>query len=220
MMNVFEPKCCLSAGYCGNIFMTDMAKYKADKLTDNGVYNAGSAVSSVLWNTGYATVASATTDAGFLHVFDTRVGQRDRRTSIVINTQFIGLYSHAWTDTNSPLLGFGDGSLRLFDIRMPQQCVVTFHDPVVSQIGSITLDPQKKFMAAFGSPGFSVWHCASAPGKHFTLWHHDPLSVSKLQLELDPFYKTDGAFMLTGGRKNGVILSTDAHVRFALLMCA
>jgi len=28
------------------------------------VYNAGSAVSSVLWNPGYNTVASATTDAG------------------------------------------------------------------------------------------------------------------------------------------------------------
>jgi len=129
----------------------------------------------------------------------------------VIRTLWQRLYTHAWTDLHSVLLGYGDGSLRLFDIRQPDQCVITFHDPLVQQIGSIALDPQRKLMVTFGNPEFSVWHCTSAPNKHFTLWHHDPRSVSRLQLELDIFYKNDGAFMLTGGRKNGAFLSTDAH---------
>ena len=129
----------------------------------------------------------------------------------MVKTLWHKLYTHAWTDAHSVLLGYGDGSLRLFDIRQPDQCVVAFHDPLVQQIGSIALDPQRKFMVAFGNPEFSVWHCTSAPNKHFTLWHHDPRSVSRLQLELDIFYKSDGAFMLTGGRKNGVFVSTDAH---------
>jgi len=158
-------------------------------------------------------MASAVTDAGELHVFDTRIGQHDR-SNRVIKTRWKQLYTHAWTDNHSCLLGFGDGSLRLFDIRQPQQCVVQFHDPLVHSIGSIVLDPQRRFFVTFGNPEFSVWRCAAQ--SHFTLWYHDPVSVSKLQLELDPFYKNDGSFMLTGGRQHGIFASTDAHV-FSLL---
>jgi hypothetical protein len=154
-------------------------------------------------------VASACTDSGDFHVFDTRIGQVDR-SNRVIRTKCLQLFTHAWTDTHSALLGFGDGSIRLFDIRQPQNCVVQFHDPLVDRIGSITLDPQRRFFVTFGNPEFSVWR--SAADSHFTLWHHDPLSVSKLQLDLDPFYKNDGAFVLTGGRKNGTFVTTDAHV--------
>ena len=106
--------------------------------------------------------------------------------------------------------GFSDGTLRLFDIRQPQQCVVQFQDPLVQSIGSIALDPQRKFFVTFGSPEFSVWRCAAQ--SNYTLWNRDPSSVSRLQLELDPYYKNDGSFMTTGGRQHGIFASTDAHV--------
>ena len=230
-MSNFNKKI-ISGGYCGNLFVTDIAQFKAGKLNSNGVYDARNAVSSVAWNPGYATVASAVTDAGELHVLDTRIGQVDCRNAMtrartythaltrlrtgqvdrsnsVIRTQCHQSYTHVWTDMNSALLGFGDGSMRLFDIRQPQNCVVQFYDPLVTKIGSIALDPQRRFFATFGNPEFSIWRCAA--DSHFTLCNHDPCGVSKFQLDMDPFYKNDGAFLHTGGRKNGMFASTDAH---------
>jgi hypothetical protein len=69
-----------------------------------------------------------------------------------------------------------------------------------------------RFLITFGNPEFSVWRCAAQ--SNLTLWYHDPSSVSKQQLELDPFYKIDGSFMLTGGRHHGIFATTDAHVSF------
>jgi hypothetical protein len=69
-----------------------------------------------------------------------------------------------------------------------------------------------RFLITFGNPEFSVWRFAAQ--SNLTLWYHDPVSVSKLQLELDPFYKSDGSFMLTGGRHHGIFATTDAHVSF------
>jgi hypothetical protein len=80
------------------------------------------------------------------------------------------------------------------DVCQPQKCVVEFHDPLVGNIGSIALDG--KNLITFGNPQFSVWQRQAQ--SNFTLWYHDPLFVSKLQLDLDPFYKNDGAFMQAG----------------------
>ena len=80
-MSNFNKKI-ISGGYCGNLFVTDIAQFKAGKLNSNGVYDARNAVSSVAWNPGYATVASAVTDAGELHVLDTRIGQVDCRNAM------------------------------------------------------------------------------------------------------------------------------------------
>jgi WD40 repeat protein len=197
-----------AGGYCGKVFVTDITKFKADKLSENGMYDAANAVSSLSWNPGFAKVASASTDAGDLHMFDVRVGQYDR-SNRVIRTGVKQLYSHVWTDNYSALLGFGDGFLRLFDIRMPHECVVWFQDQKVHRIGSISLDPQRRFFVTFGNPNFSVWRCDAK--RNFTFWYHDPSSVSKLQLDLDPWYKNDGAFMTTGGRQHGIFATTDAH---------
>ena len=82
----------------------------------------------------------------------------------------------------------------MFDIRQPQKCVVEFHDPLVGNIGSIALDG--KNLITFGNPQFSVWQRQAQ--SNFILWYHEPLLVSKLQLDLDPFYKNDGAFMQAG----------------------
>jgi WD40 repeat protein len=90
----------MSGGYCGKVFVTDITRFKADKLSENGIYNTANAVSSVCWNPGFAKVASASTDAGELHIFDSRIGQYER-SNRVIRTRFKGLYTHAWTDTHS-----------------------------------------------------------------------------------------------------------------------
>jgi hypothetical protein len=51
-MNNFNKMEALSGGYCGKIFVTDISHFKADKLIDNGKYDAGNAISSVSWNPG------------------------------------------------------------------------------------------------------------------------------------------------------------------------
>mmetsp|Transcript_35096 Transcript_35096/g.88678 ORF Transcript_35096/g.88678 Transcript_35096/m.88678 type:complete len:684 (+) Transcript_35096:58-2109(+) len=209
---------CLSGGYDGRAFITDCERVVSDQMSyrpesSNAVYETGpSSVSSVQWNPVMANLASITTDSGYMHCFDTRLGSTERQT-VIIKTGFSQLYSHGWSDTHGFVLGYGDGSLRLFDIRRPSHCVCTFSDPHVSMCGDIVFDPQRRFMVNFGFPGFSVWnndtHCLS-------LWNSDPCSVSTAQLSCDLDYKQSGAFLLTGGRQHSVFGTTDAHGFFSL----
>ena len=72
-----------------------------------------------------------------------------------------GLHSHAWADAHAMLLGYGDGSLRLFDVRKMDECVIMFHDPHVGCIGDLVFDPQRRYLLTFGHPRFSVWRVDS-----------------------------------------------------------
>lgn len=69
----------------------------------------------------------------------------------------MGLNTHAWADAHAILLGYGDGSLRLFDMRKLDECVIMFHDPHVQRIGDVVFDPQRRYLLTFGNPRFSVW---------------------------------------------------------------
>ena len=60
-MNKFKRMECLSGGYCGKIFVTDITRFKADNLTQNGKYDAGNAISSVSWNPGLSTPTHCST---------------------------------------------------------------------------------------------------------------------------------------------------------------
>ena len=135
-MNKFKRMECLSGGYCGKIFVTDITRFKADNLTQNGKYDAGNAISSVSWNpglsipthshththlhklhilfakkmyikfdclqllSGFATMASAVSDAGELHFFDTRIGQHDRK-NLVIRSGWKQLNTHVMSPGHS-----------------------------------------------------------------------------------------------------------------------
>jgi hypothetical protein len=142
----------------------------------------------------------------------------------VPQTLYNELYTHAWSDPYGLLLGYGDGTLRLFDTRKPSHCVVTFKDPHVQQCGDIAFDPQRRFFVTFGSPYFSVWRNETQRSEvqrseaqthrfhnYMALWHCDPSMVSRAQLLSDPHYKNSGAFLLTGGRQHGLFCTTDAH---------
>ena len=91
-------------------------------------------------------------------------------------TLAVGLNTHGWVDGTTALLGYGDGSLRLFDVRKaaPGRCVVAFRDPHVDCVGDVVFDPQRKFFVVLGSPRFSVWRyqnsrimCAPSPNPQF-----------------------------------------------------
>jgi len=209
---------CLSGGYDGRAFVTDCEKVVSDQMSyrlesSNAMYETGQgSVSSVQWNPIMANLASITTDSGYFHCFDTRVGGSERQT-IVIKTNFRELYAHGWSDTHAMLLGYGDGSLCLFDIRRPAHCVCTFADPHVKMCGDIVFDPQRRFLVNFGAPGFSVWR---NDANCLSLWNSDPSNVSPAQLRSDAHYKQSGAFLLTGGRQHAVFGTSDAHGFFSL----
>ena len=207
----------LSGGYDGKAFVTDCERVISDQMSyrtqsSNSLYVTGkSSVSSVQWNPVVANFASITTDSGHLHCFDTRLGT-DKQT-IILNTDMPRLYTHGWADSNGIILGYGDGSVRFFDIRRPSHCVCTFEDPHALQIGDIVFDPQRRFFVTFGSPGFSVWRNDSAC---ISLRNSDQSSYTAAQIDTDHHYKQSGAFLLTGGRQHAVFGTTDAHGFFSI----
>ena len=79
------------------------------------------------------------------------LGQFDR-SNRVIRTGFKQLYSHVWTDNHSALLGFGDGFLRLFDIRMPHECVVWFQDQKVKESDRLPSIPSASSLSRLETP--------------------------------------------------------------------
>jgi hypothetical protein len=86
------------------------------------------------------------------------------RWRVADQTGTAGLNTHGWADGTTALLGYGDGSLRLFDVRQPGpgRCVVAFRDPHVDCVGDVVFDPQRKIVAVFGAPRFSVWRYQSS----------------------------------------------------------
>ncbi len=66
------------------------------------------------------------------------------------------MYSHAYKDTNTILLGFGDGSIHSFDLRTKRTTLLV--EGGSCQIGEIRFDHQNKMFAAFGTPTMTLYH--------------------------------------------------------------
>ena len=53
------------------------------RVSQNFVYCSSDSVSSVTWNPIVGNLASATTDSGYLHIFDPRINCNDRRSTVI-----------------------------------------------------------------------------------------------------------------------------------------
>jgi len=156
----------VSGGYDGKLFLTDLEQMfvllrRGAATCNNVLYNAGTSVSSVQWRPESArqsavstSCMSCTTDAGAYHLVDTRAASQDQVT--FKDTARLGLYAHAYLDPVTLLLGFGDGSLLVFDIRNMSDSLVSFRDTFASQIGDIVVD--NSTFATFGEPAVSLWN--------------------------------------------------------------
>jgi len=207
----------ISGGFDGNVFVTDITRLTADiqkneKKSENSLYPCKEVVSSVNWHPTDATLASCTTDSGILHIFDIRTDKR--RPAVVFDTTKKELYTHAYRDPSTLLLGFGDGTIQSFDVRS-RRTFLTFADPHLSQlgdikpqIGEIKFDHQTKNFAVFGTPEFSLW---SFDDNAMQLCTHHQLSDSTL-IANNPMYKTSGDFR----KGNKMLAVTDSNGTFAL----
>lgn len=192
----------ISGGFDGNVFVTDISRLCSDierqeKKSENSLYPCRDVVGSVSWHPEDNFLASCTTDTGTLHIFDIRTDKR--RPAVVYDTNKKELYSHAYKDSNIMVLGFGDGSLHIFDTRT-KRTLMQFHDPHQKQIGEIRFDYGTKNFAVFGTPEVTLWGYNDS---NMTLWSHHQISDPSIH----PLYKTSGEFR-RGTKTFGVTDST------------
>jgi len=114
----------ISGGFDGNVFITNISKIcsaieNKDKKSENSLYLTKEVVSSVGWHIEDPNIATCATDNGVFHLFDIRSGQKR---SIVYDTKKEELYCHCFKDSNTVLMGYGDGQISVFDIRK-KKCV-------------------------------------------------------------------------------------------------
>jgi len=198
----------ISGGFDGNVFVTDISRLcsdieKNEKKSENSLYPCRDVVGSVHWHPEDTYLASCTTDTGTLHIFDIRTDKR--RPAIVYDTGKKELYTHCYKDGNTMLLGFGDGSIHVFDTRT-KRTVMSFHDPNQKQIGEIRFDYNTKHFATFGNPSVTLWS--------FT---ENSMSLNSQhtvhEYSMFPMYKTSGEFR-RGTRTFGVTDSTGSFTLY------
>lgn len=197
----------ISGGFDGNVFVTDITRLVSDiekneKKSENSLYPCRDVVGSVSWHPSDSFLASCTTDTGTLHIFDIRTDKR--RPAIVHDSGKKELYCHAYQDTNSMLLGFGDGTLQSFDVRT-KKTVSTLKDPYQRSIGEIRFDFKSRSFATFGVPSVSMWHYDD----------HDRQPVDYHQTSDSttiPNFKTSGDFK----KGTGMLGCTDSSGMFTL----
>lgn len=191
----------LSGGFDGSVFVTDISRLCEDITTDqqhseNSIYPCGEVVGSVGWHPTNPWLASCTTDPGTLHIFDIRTDSggvnaaSDRaRQSLLYNTTKPELYTHAYCDEYTILLGYGDGQIHTFDTRM-QRTTQVFQDPYQRQIGEIKVDGGGVF-ATFGVPEVTLWKVGES--RSFQVWGHNNMCPPQLPNNMS--YKTSGEFL-------------------------
>ena len=117
----------VSGGFDCNVFVTDIARLyqdiqKSERKSENSLYPCRDVVGSVSWHPQQASVASCTTDVGVFHMFDVRTELR--QPALVHDTMHAELYCHVYSGEHELLLGFGDGTLQVFDWRMKKLYVL------------------------------------------------------------------------------------------------
>lgn len=130
----------LSGGFDGNVFVTDVVKLadsirRNDTAARNRIYRCGEVVGSVSWHPSEQYLASCTTDNGSVRIFDTRTEKHSA--ALVINTGSQELYCHAYRDSSTLLLGYGNGRMKAVDYRMNRK-FARCRLPCVPQIRFLT----------------------------------------------------------------------------------
>jgi len=197
----------ISGGFDGNVFVTDITKLisdirKNEKKSENSLYPCREVVGSVSWHITDPYLASCTTDTGTLHIFDIRTDKR--RPAIVHDTTKKELYCHSYRDSNNIMLGFGDGTIQIFDLRS-KRCTLSMNDPHQNQIGEIRFDHKNNCFATYGSPSVSVFKAQETmtiPCGHASL-NSSPST---------PYYKTSGDLR----RGTNQVVLTDSFGNFSV----
>jgi len=179
----------ISGGFDGNVFVTDISRLcndieKNEKKSENSLYPCRDVVGSVSWHPEDSYLASCTTDTGTLHIFDIRTDKR--RPAIVYDTGKKELYCHSYKDSNTMLLGYGDGTIHIFDTRHKRD-LMNFPDPHQKAIGEIRFDYKTHNFAVFGTPEFTLWNYTDT---NMSLCAHHQLADPSVF----PMYKTSGEF--------------------------
>jgi len=109
----------LSGGFDGRVYLTDMVKLLNDircNLNEsvNSNYETFEPVGSVRWHPFAPSLASLTTDGGTFHAFDIRANG-----PVIYQTGRKDLFTHCYRDVNTILLGYGDGTIGVLDVRFP-----------------------------------------------------------------------------------------------------
>jgi len=184
----------ISGGFDGNVFVTDIQKLVADikrneKKSENWLYPCKEVVGSVRWYPTSPFIGSCTTDTGLLHIFDLRVDHK--RDSQVYDTLTDMLYTHAYKDENTVLLGFGNGTMQVYDIRKPKTTKINdIKDPGQMEIGDIRFDKNSEIFAVFGNPKFTLSKYSQNIVKLGDYSFLPDITNSKADL-----YKTAGSFI-------------------------
>jgi hypothetical protein len=125
------------------------------------------------------SLLSCTVDNGALLLFDLRAGLRREATRVASGKG--ALYTHApLTPLQAPhhvLLGFGDGELRVVDVRQPTRGSVEALDPYVAAVGHIDLCAASRSFVASGQGDLSVWRLRGGVARvasHSTLLDRGP----------------------------------------------
>lgn len=130
----------------------------------------GDVIGSVRWSQADAHTLSCTTDAGELHVFDTRAMTR-AALSLHTHPQ---LYTHAFVSPNEVLLGFGDGRVRVLDVRMGTASAPCAYDARIGAVGDFVAHPTHgTTVAAFGTQGVALLRVACGP------WDDDEVRAAR-----------------------------------------
>jgi WD40 repeat protein len=115
----FQRNMVASCGFDGNVFITDITKLSTN--SENSVYFCRDVVGSVRWHPSDPCVVSATTDTGVFHMIDIRTGSQSLPR--IFDTAKTELYTHLYCDSNTVLLGYGDATFKILDLRYHKRLV-------------------------------------------------------------------------------------------------
>eukprot|EP00698_Gefionella_okellyi_P012441 TRINITY_DN3347_c0_g1_i2.p1 TRINITY_DN3347_c0_g1~~TRINITY_DN3347_c0_g1_i2.p1 ORF type:complete len:496 (+),score=75.68 TRINITY_DN3347_c0_g1_i2:355-1842(+) len=206
-----SPELVLSGGMDSSVFVTNITKLcddmqMAHAKSENAIYPCRDPVGSVAWSPTDASIASCTTDPGVLHIFDIRTEQRTP--AQIYDTKKPELFSHTYCGVADIVLGFGDGSMYIYDFRMKQ--IREFQDSEMHAIGELRSAPmQHSRVAAFGRYAVTVWDLSPPKGVATmqVLYNHQRPAVPALE------YKTTGCWK----PNSNVLLTIDGYGQLAVL---
>lgn len=131
-------------------------------------YETSGVVGSVHWHPRSADLVSWTLDSGTFEMYDVRARSSVRCMNAHADSTFTKdppLFTHGFIGDTTVMLGFGDGCIKVIDIRK-LQVLGGWHDEAVSIIGDITVSPWASKTIITGIGGASIFDTSSARGSY------------------------------------------------------
>ena len=152
-LNPNSPSVLAVGGYDHKLNIIDLNRPDAPFLQQVDLQGV---IGSLRWSPANGgAYLSATLDEGKFYLFDARTQIKEASSNL--NANQLGLYCHERIGEFGVALGFGNGEVKLFDLRKTNHMVQAFRDPMVDVVGGIEHEASAQQFLVSGYTDYSHW---------------------------------------------------------------